>query len=233
MFNDTNPVTILHEDGSDDGVTFVDNIIYTSGTGSIGDLIFTADGATNIDPLLESSDCLVPAEDCGAMIPYAIYKLTSSSSAIDAALSETYDYIKSDIEGQLTVGIRDLGCDEYNAEAAITSGVLGAEHVGPDAIEGFSEKEQEEEEEEEEDVLEIDAVNLRSKIEMYHNPFIGTIKISLDDQAEISVFDISGSLIDSFSMNGAYNWSAPRSGVSIVHVITRSGERLTVRMLAE
>ncbi|MGL1889276.1 MAG: hypothetical protein OCD76_22370 [Reichenbachiella sp.] len=62
---------------------------------------------------------------------------------------------------------------------------------------------------------------------------VGTIKISMDDQADISVFDISGSLIDSFTMNGSYEWSAPRSGVYIAHVITRGWEKLTVRMLAE
>ena len=84
IVQDKNRVTKVHETGSDAGVHFADNIIYTSGTGVWGDISFSADEAVNEDPLLVLTDCRAFGSNCEAKIPIQIYKLTGESPARDA-----------------------------------------------------------------------------------------------------------------------------------------------------
>lgn len=238
IIQDTNPVTKLHETGADAGITFANNIIYTTGEATTGDLTFSADEATNVDPLLVLSDCRVPAENCTGLVPTAIYKLSSGSPAIDASSAESISYVTTDGEGQDVVDARDLGADEYNSTGAITNGVLAAEHVGPEAVlYGESEKEEEQEENEEENDEEGETVLTATNesiegLKIFPNPFKGSIRFEASTHAFVSIFSISGHLIDSFELNNSSIWNAPAKGVYIAH-IRSNGQTKAVRLLAE
>ena len=137
---DENPVTTVY-DNRDGGVSFADNIIHTTGTGSWGDITFTTTEAKNEDPLLALTNCLIPAVDCDAAYPNAIYKISGiTSPAYDPSPVHSFPEVINDLEGQPAVGVRDLGADEYNGTDPILNGLLDARHVGPDA-EPFSESE--------------------------------------------------------------------------------------------
>jgi len=138
IIQNENPVTTVY-DNRDGGVSFSDNIIYISGTGSWGDRSFSADEAKNHDPLLELSNCKIPAVDCAEEFPNAIYKIASvASPAIDPYPLYNIVEATNDLEGQPTVGVRDLGADEYNSTDPILNGRLDSRHVGPDAIPLFN-----------------------------------------------------------------------------------------------
>ena len=80
-------------------VDFSDNIIYTTGSGTFGDRNFSSSEATNIDPLLELSDCLVPDDNCESELANAIYKIGSlSSPAVDPTPTHTITDATSDSE---------------------------------------------------------------------------------------------------------------------------------------
>ena len=135
IIQDTNPVTKVHFAGTDDDVSFFDNIIYTTGTGTNGDISFSAAEAMNVNPLLEKTTCTIPEAGCESAYPNAIYKIASASSpAVDPSPTYTITEVTHDIEGQPGISSRDLGSDEYNGTAAITNGLLDARHVGPDAM---------------------------------------------------------------------------------------------------
>ncbi|MFY0627154.1 MAG: T9SS type A sorting domain-containing protein [Reichenbachiella sp.] len=135
VVQDANPVTILHTDGADDDVSFADNIFYTSGTGSWGDISFDASEAKNEDPLLEASNCRIPLVDCEDEYPNAVFKISGTNSpAYNPSPANTITEAINDIEGQSSVGVRDLGADEYNDADEITNGALDHRHVGPNAV---------------------------------------------------------------------------------------------------
>lgn len=139
IVQDKNKVATVHEAGRESDVAFADNIIYTTGSGSFGDINFTSAQATNVDPLLEKSNCIVPESGCEEAFPNAIYKISSTSSpAVNPSPANTIAEVTVDVEGQPSVDARDIGADEYNATAEITNGRLDERHVGPNA-EPFSE----------------------------------------------------------------------------------------------
>lgn len=130
-----NPVTKVHFAGRDGGVTFTDNIVYTTGNGSFGDINFTSQQAVNIDPMLTKSDCRVPESNCTSEYANAIYKLSSAASpAVDPSVTHSFAEITSDIESQPAHNARDIGADEFNASEPVFSGLLDSRHVGPNAV---------------------------------------------------------------------------------------------------
>ena len=135
IIQDENQVTTVHFDGRDNDVAFADNIVYTTGNGSFGDIDFTSQQATNVDPLLEKSDCRLPGSNCAREYANAIYKIsTEASPAVDPTATNTFENIAVDIEGQPSVNARDIGADEYNGSDPVFYGLLDERHVGPDAI---------------------------------------------------------------------------------------------------
>ncbi|UXX77663.1 T9SS type A sorting domain-containing protein [Reichenbachiella carrageenanivorans] len=246
IVQDTNPVTTLHEAGAADGVTFADNIIYTTGDATWGDLTFTASEAANVNPLLASSDCRASAANCPATVPYATYKLTSLSPAIDASVTNTMSYITTDSEGQATETTRDLGADEYNSTDPITNGLMDATHVGPDAIdytEGdgrvATEEEVETEEEtegegenEEGETITITTVDPSERtVQVYPNPFTRTTKFEATEEAYITIYSISGHQVATFRTINEVEWTAPKQGVYIAHVLANK-VKYTIKLVA-
>lgn len=252
IVQNANPVTKLHEAGAADGVAFADNIIYTTGDATWGDLTFTASEATNVNPLLASSDCRASAANCPATTPYATYKLTSLSPAIDASVTNTMSYITTDSEGQATETTRDQGADEYNSTDPITNGLMDATHVGPDAIdytegEGRAASEEEVEIEEEtegeteeetegetegEEVAITTTVDANTRaVQVYPNPFTRTTKFETAEEAYITIFSISGHQVEAFRAINQVEWTAPAQGVYIAHVLAND-VKYTIKLVA-
>jgi hypothetical protein len=131
IVENANQVVTVHATGMEDEVYFENNIFYTTGTGTWGDIVFTAAEAINEDPELVLTNGRVLGNN--AAVPTETYKLSSNSIAIDPDVT-VYSYVTTDAEGQASINARDLGADEYNASQAVTNGALDASHVGPNAV---------------------------------------------------------------------------------------------------
>ncbi len=131
FIEDTNPIVKSYSSKSLSGVTFSNNIMYPTGTATLG-ITLTESQAKQINPQLIKSDCKTHGDNCNENLPYAVYKLTSGSPAINAATG-SYDYVTLDFEGQTREGVKTIGADTHS-NTEIKIGVLGTEHVGPDAI---------------------------------------------------------------------------------------------------
>ncbi len=92
------------------------NIVNANSLGSVSSM----SGITQIDPQL-SADA------------NGIFRLTSSSPAINASVGDYTGLIADDIDGQPRVGIFDVGADEFST-AMIVRGPLDSTDVGPDWI---------------------------------------------------------------------------------------------------
>ena len=216
------PVTTVHDEGTEDDITFSNNIIHTSGSGSFGDLSFSLDEAINTDPMLEKSDCRIPGVNCTPVYANAIFKISSASSpAVDPEPAHTVSGITFDIEGQGMTGTRDIGADEFNSTDNITNGLLDARHVGPNAV-SFAEGEVQEPLSVRDDILQL--------INAYPNPFERSITLESKVPSEVVIYSLDGSLIDSFYMRGPTKWSAPRPGLYFAH-ITIKGSKRVIKLL--
>lgn len=127
-----NPIIKAYSTQALSGINFSNNIMFSTGNASIGASL-TETQARNIDPLFVKTNCRTHGSDCNNLLPYEVYKPTANSPTIDAS-SGNYTDVLYDFEGQLRTGTRDIGADEYN-NSHISNGVLGAEHVGPNATE--------------------------------------------------------------------------------------------------
>jgi len=224
IVQDANPVTTVHHAGTESDITFADNIIYTSGSGSWGDLNFTSDQAVDADPLLEMTDCKIPGVNCTDEYANAFFKISSSNSpALDPTPANTIEEATLDIEGQEIKGTRDLGADEYNSSGIIISGMLDARHVGPDAI-PFSWSEEGEEEEEEPLAI---GDELRVKlIKAYPNPFENIITMESELPASVVIYKTDGGVVDSFQVMGSVRWSAPAPGLYFAQISSKGGQQV-------
>ncbi len=131
FIDDTAPIVKAYSTNALAGVSFSNNIMYPTGASSIG-ITVTESQVKQVDPQLVRSDCRTAGDDCSHKLPYAVYKLTAGSPAINAATGN-FDYVTLDFEGQPRGSVKTIGADAYN-NTSITAGVLGTEHVGPDAI---------------------------------------------------------------------------------------------------
>ncbi|MDR0619794.1 MAG: T9SS type A sorting domain-containing protein [Bacteroidales bacterium] len=128
FINDKNPIVKVHTSLS--GINFSNNIMFPTGSSSIGTTLSNAQ-AIEINPLLELSNCRANNDDCVHLLPYSVYKLAKNSPAIDAAMANSYSNL--DFEEQNRVGNKDIGADEYSLDS-IKNGYLGIEYSGVDAI---------------------------------------------------------------------------------------------------
>ena len=126
---DNAPIVKIHNVASQAGVTFTNNIMYPTGTSSVG-ITATESAIKVVDPLLMKTDCAGTSDECGGLLPYPVYKLSQGSPAIDAGTNE---YVTTDFEGQARGASKDIGADEYSANTVVI-GVIGEEHVGPYAV---------------------------------------------------------------------------------------------------
>lgn len=223
IVQDANPVTTIKTAGKASGVTFADNIIYTTGTGSWGDIAFTDVQALNIDPLLELSDARAPGSSSAAQVPTSTYKLTNSSPAINASTANTFAYITTGIEGQALLSTKDLGADEYSSSDAITNGVLDATHVGPDAV-TFQESGLT-------STPKLDAAN--TKANAFPNPFVGTTTITFEGQAQLNFYNISGQFVQSVAGVDYFDWIAPERGVYLLVISHVNGGESYFKLMAQ
>ncbi len=128
---DTNPILKSYSSNALAGVTFSNNIMYPTGTASLG-INLTENQAKQINPQLVKSGCKAPGNNCNEKLPYAVYKLIAGSPAINAATGN-YDYVTLDFEGQPREGVKTIGADTYSNEK-IAVGAVDQRYVGPDAI---------------------------------------------------------------------------------------------------
>ncbi|MEP3389848.1 MAG: chondroitinase-B domain-containing protein [Reichenbachiella sp.] len=245
IVQDTNPVTKVHKAGTEDDITFADNIIYTTGDATWGDIAFAASEATNVNPLLVSSDCRGNDGNCPATVPNAIFKLTSGSPAINATTNQTFSYVTSDSEGQSSVGVRDIGADEYNTSATITNGVLSASHVGPDAIifeetlnENYDENDVTDEDDTTNDDETVDGQTITTVnpnqpvIKLYPNPFKESINFEVEQTAHVLIFNLSGHQIGELNIEKQAEWKAPQRGLYIAHIFQNNTKHV-LKLVAE
>jgi len=195
-----NPIVTIHTAKAASGVTFANNIMHATENGSIGTTLAESQ-AMQINPLLVLSNCVTDGDNCSNLLPYAAYKLSENSPAIDkATINNAYSIL--DFEGQIRTGNKDIGADEYNNEI-ISNGILGEEHVGPYAI-NF--------------VLElpnsIENGNLIKQIidiQCYNKEL--KINYSVENASEtlINIYDLNGNLIYSST-------SYPQSGLNSLNI---------------
>ena len=186
-----NPLVKYYSSTSLAGVSFQNNIMFSTGLSTLG-LTGTVDSQIKtIDPELTKTNCRAYNANCNFETPFQIYKLTTASPAINASIGN----IATDFEGQAAVGIRDIGADEFNPEAVITNGPLSEQYVGPTAPELFS--------------YEINtstavAVLPDSRICIAPNPFVGLTRIFIPEsdiaETTVSVYNARGQKVSTFQV---------------------------------
>ncbi|MEP6675682.1 MAG: chondroitinase-B domain-containing protein [Ferruginibacter sp.] len=135
VVDNSNPIIKSYSAASLAGVSFNNNIMYPTGTSSIG-ITSTAAQINQTDPLLMQPVCDTPVVNCDQTYAHKVYRLAANSPAIDAA-NGTYPYALYDFEKQARGGLKDIGADEYNANNNIFISALDSTMVGPNAI-GFN-----------------------------------------------------------------------------------------------
>ena len=132
VIENTNPIIKAYSSASLAAVAFNNNIMYPTGTSSLGIAATTAQ-ISQVDPLLMQPICDTPTANCDQTYAHRVYRLSPGSPAIDAATGN-YPYALYDYERQSRNGIKDIGADEYNANDPIFIGALDSTEVGPNAI---------------------------------------------------------------------------------------------------
>lgn len=133
VIDNTAPIVKTYSAAALAGVAFSNNIMYPTGTSSIG-ISATPAEINVVDPKLVQPTCVAPA-NCLSSNAYKVLRLGTGSPAIDAATG-TYAYATMDYERQARSGTKDIGADEYSAASPVTVNytAMDAEHVGPNAI---------------------------------------------------------------------------------------------------
>lgn len=133
VINNTNPIVKSYSTAALAGVGFSNNIMYPTGTSSVG--ITAPAAAINVtDPMLVQPICVAPA-DCLGSNAYKVMRINTGSPAIDAATG-SYPYVGMDNEKQARTGTMDIGADEYSAASPVTVDftAMDAIHTGPGAV---------------------------------------------------------------------------------------------------
>jgi len=187
VINNVNPIIKSFSNTSLAGVSFQNNIMYPTGTSTLGLTGVTDLQIKNADPLLIKTSCRAYNQNCNYTTPFETYKLSSSSPAINTSTGN----LQTDAEGQPVVGVRDIGADEFNADAVITNGPLNEQQVGPNAPEVFTYE-----------------INTSTKITLLPvndfsispNPFKGSTRISMpantDEIFTIQLYNATGQQIE-------------------------------------
>ncbi len=191
-----NPLVKYYSSTSLAGVSFSNNIMYSSGTSTLG-LTGTTDAQIKtLDPLLVHSDCRAYGQNSNYKIPLSLYKLTAASPAINASTGD-YSYVNYDFENQPAIGIRDIGADEFDAVDAIANGPVSELQAGPTAPETY--------------VFEVYTNStavptiIDNEIKAYPNPFTGKTIITLPTAASgllsYSLYNSMGQLMEHKTLN--------------------------------
>lgn len=191
--NNLNPIIKSFSTTSLNGVSFQNNIMFPIGTATLGISGLTESQVKQINPELVKTNCRAYNANCDFTTPFEVYKLSSASPAINA--SNGSFTLLADNEDQSTNGIRDIGADEFNADAVIINGPLSEQHVGPTAPEIFN--------------YEINSSTALSVLPDKHvqispNPFVGTTRITMPEKLtgnfRITLFNSLGQQIDKSSV---------------------------------
>lgn len=127
------PIIKVHNAAALNGVSFSNNIMYPTGTATLG-ITASAAEINQADPKLILPVCVAPA-NCSISNASKVMRLSATSPAINAGTG-TYDDVLLDYELQPRTGARDIGADEYDASPIITVplSALSAQDVGPDGM---------------------------------------------------------------------------------------------------
>lgn len=133
VIENATPIIKIHNVAALNGVSFSNNIMYPTGTSTLG-ITATAAAITIADPKLVQPSCLAPV-NCALSNASKVLRLSAASPAIDAG-NGSYPFITMDNELQPRTGAKDIGADEYSAASPITVSLsaLSAGDVGPDAV---------------------------------------------------------------------------------------------------
>jgi len=133
VIDNTNPIIKSYSASALAGVSFSNNILYPTGTSSVGIAVNPGE-ITVTDPLLVQPACSAPV-NCAGSNAYQVLRLSSNSPAINNATG-TYPFVTMDYEKQQRNGVKDIGADEFSSGAPITvaHGALDATQVGPGAV---------------------------------------------------------------------------------------------------
>jgi len=226
----SNPLVKYYSTTSLAGVSFQNNIMYSTGSSTLGLTGTNGTQVKTIDPLLAQSDCRAYGQTCDKKTPVSLYKLTASSPAIDASIG--YEFVSKDFEGQPDVGVRDIGADEFNGSSEITNGPLNDQQVGPTAPESY--------------VYEIStstavAIVFENQLTAYPNPFLGTTQLNIptskEGQATIRIYDTTGKQIlkSEIRVNkGNLQYSVNTSSKGILFcTIDLPEKKLTIKLISK
>ncbi len=131
-----NPIIKSFSPTSLAGVSFSNNIMFSTGTSSLGLTGISESQIKTINPELVKTNCRANNANCNFVAPFEIYKLSGTSPAINNSIGN--DIPLFDMERQPTITIRDIGADEYNGNDEVKIGPLNNSHVGPSAPEQYS-----------------------------------------------------------------------------------------------
>lgn len=229
VVGDGNPFIKYYSTASLAGVGFQNNIMYPTGTATIG-LTGTTDAQIrNTDPLLLQSSCKASGENCDQRTKYELYKLTANSPAINASVG--YGYVTNDFEGQPAVGIRDIGADEYNATTAILNCPLDEQLAGPTAPE----------------IIEYEMNTTTGNQETFStgftvspNPFAGEttimIPVTQAGKVSISLYNSVGQQIqldEKMMQTGKFEYQVNTSAKGILFcILTTPNERYCIKLIS-
>lgn len=135
IINSMNPVVKSYSSTSLAGVNFLNNMFYVTGSASVGLSPFTSEQIALSNPLLVKTKCRAFEANCNYESFFELYKLSSGSPAINAGVSAENQ--EDDFEGQARVGVRDIGADEFNADALVLNIPMSELTAGPTAVENY------------------------------------------------------------------------------------------------
>lgn len=229
VVGDVNPFIKYYSTTSLAGVGFQNNLMYPTGSATIGLTSITDAQIKNIDPLLVKSSCRASGQNCDQRTNYELYKLTANSPAINASVG--YDYVTKDLEGQPVLGVHDIGADEYNATAAIVNCPLDEQLVGPTAPEQI---------EYEINTTTGNQVTFSTGLTVSPNPFAGkttiTVPVTRAGKMTISLYNSTGQQIqqdERMVQAGKFDYHVNTSAKGILFCILKSpAERFCIKLMS-
>ena len=230
IINTENPIIKSFSATSLAGVGFLNNIMYSTGTSTLGLTGISETQIKTVNPELIKTNCRAYNANCNYGTPFEIYKLTAASTAINASVGNTFPTL--DFEGQTAVGIRDIGADEYNGDAEITNGPLTNQHVGPTAPELY--------------IYEINTstdipIIFENQLTASPNPFFGTtqltIPVSKSGKATVTIYNAVGQQIQKselFVNAGNFQYDINTSAKGILFCsIELNYKRLNIKLISK
>jgi hypothetical protein len=129
----TTPIIKSYSSSALAGVAFANNIMYPTGTSSLG-ITASSSQVTIADPKLVQPSCIAPA-DCAGSNAYRVLRLSAASPAVNNSTGSYADVVL-DNEKQVRSGIKDIGADEFipGSPVVVNYTAMDATHVGPNAI---------------------------------------------------------------------------------------------------